>query len=80
MSEQIGISSISAKGQVTIPKEIRDALQLKTGDKVIFIERDNEIVVHKATTKKLSTILEKQKPWNLGSLEFQRKARKEWQK
>ena len=78
MQEEVGISSISEKGQVTIPKEIRDILQLKSGDKVIFLERDNEIIVHKARTKKLSAILENQKPWKMGSLEFQRKARKEW--
>lgn len=78
--EEIGISSISEKGQVTIPKEIRDVLELKTGDKVVFVERNNEIVVHKdsANTKKLSTILENQKPWKLSGVEFQRKARKEW--
>ena len=77
MSE-VGISSVSEKGQVTIPKEIRDALQLKAGDKVVFLERDDEIVVHKAKTLKLSEILESQKPWKESSLEFQRKARREW--
>ncbi|HYB04304.1 MAG TPA: AbrB/MazE/SpoVT family DNA-binding domain-containing protein [Nitrososphaerales archaeon] len=76
--QEVGVSSISEKGQVTIPKEIRDALQLKAGDKVVFIERANEILVRKAKTKRLSEILENQKPWKWGSLEFQRKARKEW--
>ncbi|MFI5420233.1 MAG: AbrB/MazE/SpoVT family DNA-binding domain-containing protein [Nitrososphaerales archaeon] len=80
MSNQVGISSISEKGQVTIPKEIRDVLQLKPGDKVVFIERGNEIVVHKARSRKLSVMLENQKPWKLSSIEFQRKARKEWSK
>lgn len=78
MTDQIGISSMSEKGQVTIPKEIRDRLQLKAGDKVIFIERDSEVVVHNAGTKKLSEILESHKPWKFGSIEYQRKARKEW--
>jgi antitoxin PrlF len=78
---EIGISSISEKGQVTIPKEIRDILALKAGDKVVFVmEEDNEIAIRKATgsTKKLSSILENQKTWKIGSIEFQRKARKEW--
>ena len=78
MQEEVGISSISEKGQVTIPKEIRDILRLKAGDKVIFLERNNEIIVHKARTKKLSEILENQEPWKMKSIEFQRKARKEW--
>jgi len=80
LSDQVGISSLSEKGQVTIPKEIRDALQLKPGDKLVFIERGDEIVVHKAKARKLSAILENQKPWKLSSIEFQRKARKEWSK
>ncbi|MCL4518365.1 MAG: AbrB/MazE/SpoVT family DNA-binding domain-containing protein [Thaumarchaeota archaeon] len=77
MSE-VGVSSVSEKGQVTIPKEIRDALQLKAGDKVVFVERDDEIVVHKAKAKRLSEVLEGHKPWKESSLEFQRRARKEW--
>jgi antitoxin PrlF len=78
---EIGISSISEKGQVTIPKEIRDKLALKAGDKLVFVmEEDNEIAIHKATgsTKKLSSILENQKSWKMGSIGFQCKARKEW--
>ena len=31
------ISTISSKGQVTIPKKIRDFLQLGTYDKIVFI-------------------------------------------
>lgn len=78
MTEEVGISSISEKGQVTIPKEIRDALQLKAGDKVLFIERNDEVVLHKSKSKKLSEILASQKSWKIGALEFQRKARREW--
>jgi antitoxin PrlF len=39
------IARISAKGQVTIPIEIRKKLGLKEGDKVIFIEKDNNIIL-----------------------------------
>jgi AbrB family looped-hinge helix DNA binding protein len=78
LEEEIGVSSINGRGQVTIPKVIRDALKLKAGDKVVFIERNNEILVHKAKTKKLSEILEKQESWRLSSLEFQRLTRTEW--
>ncbi len=34
------ISTISSKGQVTIPKKIREFLQLGTYDKVVFIPLD----------------------------------------
>lgn len=32
-------STISVKGQITLPKGLRTALHLKTGDKVIFEEQ-----------------------------------------
>ena len=32
----MSITKISSKGQITIPKEIRDELNLKIGDKVIL--------------------------------------------
>ena len=77
MSE-IGISPVSEKGQVTIPKEIRDTLKLSAGDRVIFIDKDDHVIIRKASTEKLSRVLENQKPWNVSALEFQKKIRKEW--
>ncbi|TLX95305.1 MAG: AbrB/MazE/SpoVT family DNA-binding domain-containing protein [Thaumarchaeota archaeon] len=77
MSE-IGVSSVSEKGQVTIPKEMRDILGLKAGDKVVFIDQNDQFVMRKARTGKLSQTLENQKPWKAEALEFQRKIRKEW--
>ena len=43
----MNIAKVSANGQITVPVEIRRALKLKEGDKVIFYQRDNgEIVVN----------------------------------
>ncbi|ATW28411.1 regulator [Candidatus Formimonas warabiya] len=39
------IARISSKGQITIPIEIRKRLGLKEGDKVVFIEKDNNIIL-----------------------------------
>ena len=39
------ISTITQKGRVTIPKTIRNALQLKTNDKVIFVRRGDTIII-----------------------------------
>ncbi len=36
---------VSSKGQVTIPIEIRKKLGIKEGDKVIFLEKGNEIIL-----------------------------------
>ena len=36
-------SSITSKGQVTIPSALREKLQLQPGDKVVFEEKDGVI-------------------------------------
>jgi antitoxin PrlF len=42
-------TTITTKGQVTIPKHIRDALQLEPGNAVDFtVNRDGEIVLQRA--------------------------------
>ena len=38
------ISRVTSKGQITIPMEIRKKLNLKTGDKVVFIEDGDKII------------------------------------
>lgn len=38
-------STMTRKGQVTIPKEIRDKLGLTEGDRVFFVPRGDEIVL-----------------------------------
>jgi len=39
------LAKISIKGQVTIPIGIRRKLGLKEGDKVVFIERDDNVII-----------------------------------
>jgi len=41
----LDVSTVSVKGQVTIPVGIRRKLRIKGGDKVIFAEKNGEIVV-----------------------------------
>jgi len=43
------ISRISSKGQVTIPKPIRDLLKLNEGDRVAFLEDNGKVVITKAS-------------------------------
>lgn len=48
-------TTITIKGQVTIPKKVRDALSLSPGDGVNFdVNREGEIVVRKAGAKPVS--------------------------
>jgi len=42
-------TTLTSKGQVTIPKRIRDALNLAPGSSVDFaVNRDGEVTIHKA--------------------------------
>ncbi len=42
-------TTMTVKGQVTIPKKVRDALRLAPGDSVDFdVNREGQVVVHKA--------------------------------
>lgn len=42
-------TAITSKGQVTIPKKIRDALSLAPGNRVEFdVNSDGQVVLHKA--------------------------------
>jgi len=43
------VSRISSKGQVTVPKSIRNLLNLAEGDRVAFIEENGKVVITKAS-------------------------------
>jgi antitoxin PrlF len=45
------ISTISSKGQLTIPQEIRKRLGLETGDRVEFIVEDDRTVIRPARSE-----------------------------
>ena len=50
----MNLAKVSANGQVTVPIEIRRKLQLREGDKLLFIERDGEIVINNASATAIS--------------------------
>lgn len=45
----MNVSRVSAKGQVTIPKVIRERLNLREGDRVAFIEERGKVILTKAS-------------------------------
>ncbi len=49
-------STLTTKGQVTIPKSIRETLHLMTGDKIEFVVSSTNEVVLKPVTKKSSDV------------------------
>lgn len=42
---------VGAKGQVVLPKELRDELGIRPGDEVVFDKGDQQIVVRKARSR-----------------------------
>ncbi len=55
------LARISSKGQITIPIEIRKKMNLKEGDKVLFVEEGDNIFVLNASLVALKEIQENMK-------------------
>ena len=54
------MTTVTLKGQVTIPQRIRDKLGISPSDKVIFEEKGNQVIVKKAPDiKKYEAFLSK---------------------
>jgi AbrB family looped-hinge helix DNA binding protein len=73
------IGTVSTKGQVTVPKEIRDALHIRAGDKLIFdVEGGDRALLRKADPQRLTAILDRLGPLKETGVEMQRRLRREW--
>lgn len=75
---KVSVGTVTSKGQVTIPKEIRETLGVIEGDKLIFLVEGDKVVLRKVGSEKLSDILSRRRPWGESGLEFQRRLREEW--
>jgi AbrB family looped-hinge helix DNA binding protein len=51
--ERIGESRVTTKGQVTLPKDVRDFLNAEEGDYIIFFKEENRVFIEagRLTTK-----------------------------
>jgi AbrB family looped-hinge helix DNA binding protein len=70
--------TVSEKGQITIPKEVRERLNILKGDKIIVYLKDDEIILKKPERKRLVDLLRSHTRWGVKGVEFQRKLREEW--
>ena len=77
---EVSVGTVTSKGQVTIPKEIRETLGVIEGDKLIFLVEGDKVVLRKVGSEKLTDILSRRRPWGEGGLEFQRRLREEWRR
>jgi antitoxin PrlF len=50
------LATLTSKGQVTIPKQVRDSLRLHTGDKVEFIITETREALLRPITKKVDDV------------------------
>ena len=49
-------ATLTSKGQITIPAEIRAALGLNTGERVVFTQLDDGTTVMRAKTRSISEL------------------------
>jgi AbrB family looped-hinge helix DNA binding protein len=47
--EILGVSKITYKFQVTVPKEVRERFQLREGETIVFIGEDGRLFLAKST-------------------------------
>ena len=50
------LAKVTTKGQITIPKAIRELLDLKEGSKILFIKKGNDIVIQNSAMVALEKI------------------------
>ncbi len=50
------LAKVTTKGQVTIPKSIRELLGLKEGSKILFIQKGKDIVIQNSAMIALEKI------------------------
>lgn len=43
----INVAKVSTRGQVAVPKEVREKLSIKEGDTILFEEREGEVFIRK---------------------------------
>ena len=59
MEAVLDMAKVTTKGQITIPKAIREALGVKTGDKVLFVDNgDGTVGMRNATLDAFSELRE----------------------
>lgn len=47
--EILGMSRLTYKFQLTVPKRVREKFELKEGDTLIFIEEEGKLILTKST-------------------------------
>lgn len=56
MTELIQLGTISSRGQIAIPSEIRKEMDLEEGEKILFLLEKDTLIIRKVTTKTFAEI------------------------
>ncbi|MHB8360052.1 MAG: AbrB/MazE/SpoVT family DNA-binding domain-containing protein [Thermoplasmataceae archaeon] len=72
------LGKITSKGQITIPAEIRKTLGISRGDRIIFEQKGDDIIIKKAEEKSLVSLLESTSPLSEKATKSMKKIRDEW--
>jgi AbrB family looped-hinge helix DNA binding protein len=56
MSEIIEMGTVSSRGQICIPNDIREEMGLKEGSRVLFVLQDDNLLVKKVSTETFAEI------------------------
>jgi len=59
MSEFLGVVTVSDKGQIAIPIDVRRELDITTGDRLIIIKRKDNVGIILLKTEKMDTLFKK---------------------
>ena len=59
MTHFYGVVTVSDKGQIAIPIDVRRELDIKTGDRLIVIKRKDNAGIILLKTEKMDTLIEK---------------------
>ena len=51
--EHFASAKVTGRGQITLPKKVQDALQVKLGDYVLFYKEKGRIYIKKGSLKAL---------------------------
>lgn len=55
-TEIVEMGTISSRGQIAIPSDIREEMGLEEGSRVLFVLGDNTLLIKKITTKTFAEI------------------------
>ncbi|MBU0962962.1 MAG: AbrB/MazE/SpoVT family DNA-binding domain-containing protein, partial [Nanoarchaeota archaeon] len=56
MNELIEMGTVSSRGQIAVPADIRKEMGLKEGNKVLFILTNDSLLIKKVTTQSFEEI------------------------